>query len=54
VHKQGRELVIQTSRGCVNVTCYEIEPFHGWLNRIVQLAVPRLGAQLGTARAGPA
>ena len=41
--KRGRRLVVQAGDGSVEITSYEIEPFHGWMNAVAQRFVPRVG-----------
>ena len=46
VRKQGRNMVIQTGEDGLNVTTFEVEPYHGWMNRLVQIYFPRPGMRL--------
>ena len=34
--KQSGKLLVQTGNGYFEIRSYEIVPFHGWINRIVQ------------------
>jgi methionyl-tRNA formyltransferase len=41
--KNGSRFVAQAGTGCLEVTRYEIEPFHGWINELIQFYFPRVG-----------
>ncbi len=42
--KQPGKLLVQTGNGYLEIQSYEIAPFHGWINRILQkILVPSVG-----------
>ena len=43
VQRKGNHLVVQTGERCLEITKYEIEPFHGWVNRLAQQFLPVVG-----------
>jgi methionyl-tRNA formyltransferase len=56
VTKQSGKLLVQTGNGYLEIRSYEIVPFHGWINRIVQEILLPLGSRfdLAPAATGPA
>ena len=46
LRKNGAFLTVQTGRGALEITGYELEHLHGWMNRLAQFAVPRTGQRL--------
>ena len=55
--KQPGKLLVQTGKGYLEIQSYEIAPFHGWINRLLQkILVPSVGYRfdLGPAATGPA
>ena len=55
--KQPGRLLVQTGNGYLEIQSYEIVPFHGWINRILQkILLPSVGCRfdLGPAATGPA
>lgn len=34
--KQPGRLLVQTGKGYLEIQSYEIAPFHGWINRLLQ------------------
>jgi len=47
--KSGR-LLVQTGKGCLEIQSYEIVPFHGWINRILQkILMPSVGYRFDPA-----
>jgi methionyl-tRNA formyltransferase len=54
--KQPGKLLVQTGKGYLDIRSYEIAPFHGWMNRLLQkILVPSVGYQfdLFPAASGP-
>lgn len=46
IAKQSGTLLVQTGNGCLDVQSYEIDPFHGWLNRVLQeILMPPVGSR---------
>ncbi|HKO31797.1 MAG TPA: methionyl-tRNA formyltransferase [Nitrospiraceae bacterium] len=42
--KQPGKLLVQTGKGYLEIQSYEIAPFHGWINRLLQkILVPSVG-----------
>ena len=42
--KQPGKLLVQTGKGYLAIQSYEIAPFHGWINRLLQkILVPSVG-----------
>ena len=42
--KQPGKLLVQTGKGYLDIRSYEIAPFHGWMNRLLQkILVPSVG-----------
>ena len=55
--KQSGRLLVQTGNGYLEIRSYEIVPFHGWINRILQkILLPPVGSRFDIAPAatGPA
>ncbi|MGH7147351.1 MAG: methionyl-tRNA formyltransferase [Nitrospiraceae bacterium] len=55
--KQLGRLLVQTGNGYLEIRSYEIVPFHGWINRILQkILLPSVGSRfdLTPAATGPA
>ena len=55
--KHPGKLLVQTGEGYLEILSYEIAPFHGWMNRLLQkLVVPSVGYRfdLVPATSGPA
>ena len=54
--KQPGKLLVQTGKGYLDILSYEIAPFHGWMNRLLQkILVPSVGYRfdLFPAASGP-
>ena len=54
--KQSGRLLVQTGNGYLEIRSYEIVPFHGWVNRILQnILLPSVGGrfELAPAATGP-
>ena len=50
--KQSGRLLVQTGNGYLEIRTYEIVPFHGWLNRILQkILLPPVGSRFDLAPA---
>ena len=48
--KQSGRLLVQTSNGYLEIRSYEIVPFHGWVNRILQkILLPPVGSRFDLA-----
>ena len=43
--KQSGKLLVQTGNGYFEIRSYEIEPFHGWINRLVQAFLLPVGSR---------
>ncbi len=43
--KQSGTLLVQTGNGYVEIRSYEIEPFHGWINRLLQTFLLPVGSR---------
>jgi methionyl-tRNA formyltransferase len=42
--KEPGRLLVQTGKGCLDIRSYEIVPFHGWINRLLQkILMPSVG-----------
>ncbi|MEP6891250.1 MAG: methionyl-tRNA formyltransferase [Nitrospirota bacterium] len=55
--KQSGKLLVQTGNGYLEIRSYEVVPFHGWVNRILQkILLPPVGSRfdLAPAATGPA
>ena len=50
--KQSGRLLVQTGKGYLEIQSYEIVPFHGWVNRILQhILLPGVGSRFDLAPA---
>jgi methionyl-tRNA formyltransferase len=48
--KNAGKLLVQTGKGCLEIQSYEIAPFHGWVNRILQkVLMPSVGYRFDLA-----
>jgi len=47
--KQSGRLLVQTGNGYLEIRSYEIEPFHGWVNRILQEFLLPVGSRFDLA-----
>ena len=45
VHKRAGRLLVRAGSGSVEVTSYEIDRSHGWINRILQRFLPPIGGR---------
>jgi methionyl-tRNA formyltransferase len=43
--KQSGKLLVQTGNGYFEIRSYEIEPFHGWINRLLQAFLLPVGSR---------
>lgn len=43
--KQSGKLLVQTGNGYFEIRSYEIEPFHGWINRLLQTFLLPVGSR---------
>ncbi len=43
--KQSGRLLVQTGNGYFEIRSYEIEPFHGWINRLLQAFLLPVGSR---------
>jgi UDP-4-amino-4-deoxy-L-arabinose formyltransferase/UDP-glucuronic acid dehydrogenase (UDP-4-keto-hexauronic acid decarboxylating) len=51
ISKRKGRLLVQTGSGVLEVTRYEIDPFHGWINRILQTFLLPVGERFDVALA---
>ncbi|HKP01266.1 MAG TPA: methionyl-tRNA formyltransferase [Nitrospiraceae bacterium] len=50
IAKKSGRLLVQTGKGCLEIQSYEIVPFHGWVNRILQkVLMPSVGYRFDLA-----
>ncbi len=47
--KQSGRLLVQTGNGYLEIRSYEIVPFHGWVNRILQVFLLAVGSRFDLA-----
>ncbi len=46
LRRTASALTVQTGAGALEISGYEVAPFHGWMNRLARLATPRTGQRL--------
>jgi len=52
--KQSGKLLVQTGNGYFEIRSYEIEPFHGWINRLLQAFLLPVGSRFDHCPVGSA
>jgi methionyl-tRNA formyltransferase len=50
--KQSGKLLVQTGNGYFEIRSYEIEPFHGWINRLLQAFLLPVGSRFDNCPVG--
>jgi methionyl-tRNA formyltransferase len=52
--KRSGTLLVQTGNGCLEIRSYEIAPFHGWVNRVLQeILIPPIGSRFDLTPPAP-